>query len=536
MLAKIYGSALYGVDAFRVTVEVSVSNGINYQITGLPDDAIKESLSRIAIVINSNGFHMPRNKLVINLSPADVRKTGTAFDLPIAIGIMLANEELHDINKLKDYLLVGELGLDGSILPVRGALCMAHLARKEGLKGIILPAANAKEASLVTGIDVFSVKHIREVVEFVQSDCSMEPVKGEYRLLFPAEKNLPDFKDVSGQQYVKRAMEIAAAGGHNALLIGPPGTGKTMLAKRLPSILPPMTIDEALETTRIYSVTNIATPLSGLITIRPFRNPHHTASDVALVGGGSSPVPGEISLAHNGVLFLDELAEFKRTTIEALRQPLEERKVFISRAKMTVEFPASFMFIAAMNPCFCGYHGHPERKCTCSKRALYYYRRKISGPLLERIDLHIVVDPVPLQDLMENKDPGESSSQIRKRVIAARKIQLQRFSDTKNIYCNALMKDEDISKYCWAEDAARKYLWQKMQELQLSARSYSRILKIARTIADLAGSGQIELVHIAEAIHFRCLDKPIVTESKKEKRISVAGFPFSVRYNGNGQV
>ncbi len=497
-------------------------------ITGLPDDAIKESLNRLSIAITSNGYHMPRTKLVINLAPADVRKTGTAFDLPIALGILMASEQFSDLGKLNDYIIVGELGLDGSVYPVRGALCMAYHAQKEGCKGIVLPIANAKEAALVKGIEVYGVRHVNEVIDFIQSDCALDPIKPEATITSTHPSRL-DFKDVRGQQNVKRAMEIAAAGGHNALLIGPPGIGKTMLAKRLPSILPPMTISEALETTRIYSVVNHAEPLTGLITERPFRNPHHTTSDVALAGGGSIPMPGEISLAHNGVLFLDELPEFKRTVIEVLRQPLEERKVFIARAKMALEFPASFMLLAAMNPCLCGYFGHPLRSCTCSGRAIYWYRRKISGPLLERIDLHIEAESVPLHELMEINTPSEASSVIRERVIKARKIQSLRYKDKENVYCNAQMPDQDIDSYCKTDETAKKYLLKNMHLLQLSARSYSRILKVARTIADLAGSNLIELNHVAEAIHFRSLDKPLIVPYTKKTKTPVPKiYPFAV--------
>jgi magnesium chelatase family protein len=521
MLSKLFGSALYGVDAFRITIEVSVGNGLGCQLTGLPDDAIKESLSRIDIAIKSNGYQMPRTRLVINLAPADVRKTGTALDLPITLGILMATGQINDLGKLKDYIIIGEIGLDGTIHPVRGALCMAHQAKIDGFKGIVLPMANAEEASLVEGIEVYGIAQLRDVIGFVASDCQLAPTVGKLRHSDNVWDTM-DFKDVRGQQRVKRALEIAAAGGHNTLLIGPPGIGKSMLAKRLPSILPPMTMRESMETTRIYSVLNHSEPLTGLIRQRPFRSPHHTASDVALVGGGALPMPGEISLAHNGVLFLDELPEFKRSTIEVIRQPLEDRKVLIARAKMSLEYPATFMLAAAMNPCLCGYFGHPKRACTCSKKALYWYRRRISGPLLERIDLQVDVDPVPFGELMDSTAPGESSFTIRQRVLKAREVQNRRFSRQPGTYCNAQMPDKEMAFYCPIEDHARKFLFKTMEQWQLSARSYSRILKLGRTIADLAGSDQIELEHIAEALSYRSLDRvpaiPTCQKARAKKR------------------
>ena len=420
MLAKINSSTLFGIDAFRVSVEVSVTKGLGYIITGLPDDGIKESLSRISIAIHSNEFQMPRTKLVINLAPADVRKTGTAFDLPITLGILMATGQLPADEKLSDYIVIGEIGLDGSIFPVRGAFCMTYQAVNSGFKGIILPKANAQEASLVKGINVYGISHIKEIIEFTQGGGKLSPT--EPKSFSPKVKtDTPDFKDVKGQCRVKRALEIAAAGGHNALLIGPPGNGKTMLASRLPSILPPLTLDEALETTRIHSVLSQRENLTGLITERPFRSPHHTSSDIALSGGGSIPMPGEISLAHNGVLFLDELPEFKRSAIEVLRQPLESRKVLIARTKCSIEYPATFMLLAAMNPCMCGNLGHPNRKCTCNKTAIYWYRRRISGPIMERIDLHIDADSLSAFEIVEQNEAQETSAVIRERVMKPEK-------------------------------------------------------------------------------------------------------------------
>ena len=535
MLAKLYGAALLGVNAFGVQVEVSVTRGLGYQITGLADEGIKESLSRIAIAVQQSGYEMPRTKLLINLAPADTRKTGTAFDLPIALGILLATGQIKDGGRLQDYIIAGELGLDGSVAAVRGALCMADLGRREGCKGLILPGANAREAAMVQGIPVYGVRHLKEVIGLVSGDLLLKPAV-ERLSEFKPTPDL-DFRDVKGQQRVKRALEIAAAGGHNALVIGPPGTGKTMLAKRIPSILPPMTLAESLETTRIHSVVNQFEPLSGLIRERPFRSPHHTTSDVALVGGGSVPVPGEISLAHNGVLFLDELPEFKRSTIETLRQPLEDRKVLIARAKCSLEYPASFMLLAAMNPCLCGWLGHPTRRCSCSKRAIYWYRRRISSPLLERIDLHIEAESVPLSELLQQREPAESSAVIRARVIRAREIQSNRFKDSDQVYCNAQMPDRDLERFCALDPSTKRFLIRQMDRLQLSVRSYARVLKIARTIADLAGRNYIDLPDIAEAISLRSLDKPLNISSGKKptNAIGSVSIPAIHSIHPNGQ-
>jgi magnesium chelatase family protein len=507
MLVKAYAAAVQGIDATIVTIEVNSSRGIKFFLVGLPDSAVKESHERIMSALQVNGYRFPTRQIIVNMAPADIRKEGSAYDLPLAIGILASAGEVAD-EKLSKYLIMGELSLDGSLQPIKGALPIAISARAQGFEGFILPKQNAREAAVVNNLHVYGVENIKEVIEFFNNERDLQPTIVNTREEFYQHQDaFPyDFADVKGQENVKRALEVAAAGGHNLIMIGAPGSGKSMMAKRLPSILPPLSLGESLETTKIHSVAGKLSKNDSLIAIRPFRSPHHTISQVAMVGGGTNPQPGEISLAHNGLLFLDELPEFNRSVLEVLRQPLEDRHISISRAKYSLDYPASFMLVASMNPCPCGYYNHPTKACVCNPGQVHRYLNRISGPLLDRIDIQIEIVPVPFEKMSEQTQ-SESSATLRERVVKARKIQELRFANHPGIYCNAQMESQLLHQYAEPDEKGLALLRTAMTRLNLSARAYDRILKVARTIADLEGSEHVQSNHLAEAISYRNLDR-----------------------------
>ncbi|MHA3770519.1 YifB family Mg chelatase-like AAA ATPase [Verrucomicrobiota bacterium sgz303538] len=508
MLAKVFSAAVYGVDAFEIEIEVNSANGDTViVVVGLPDTAVKESKDRVTTAISNSGYHWPRKRTTVNLAPADVKKEGPSFDLPIAIGMIAVAQEI-DLPGIEHFCFVGELALTGAVRPVRGVLPVVLEARKRGRTKVVVPEANASEAAMVEGIEVYGVRNLREVFEFVTGEKQLAPTKEDVTRFFQRHQAYDvDFSDVRGQHHARRAIEVAVAGNHNMVMIGPPGSGKSMIAKRIPTIMPPMSLEEAIETTKIHSICGLLLdPANSFVATRPYRSPHHTISDVGLIGGGANPNPGEISIANHGVLFLDELPEFKRTTLEVLRQPLEDNRVTISRAAGTMTFPADFLLIAALNPCPCGYHGDPKRECRCSPLQVQRYRERISGPLLDRIDIHLEVGAVSYQE-MAGKELGESSEFMRERVVQAREIQRERFGKKSKVRCNARMSPKLIKTHCQLDEAGEGMMQMAMTELNLSARAYDRILKVSRTIADLAGSEQVQADHVAEAIQYRTLDR-----------------------------